>query len=289
MRRSRNKSSLRIEVKDFLSLRGKRGVPLRKLYPERKHTPVETIRKGQINNHQGLFITCAKVNGNSWRRDEKEVMLPDGECFAVRGAIGSKNGKIAKKVDGIVDPLAIVAHRLLHSWPYKLLKIPACVSKQFDGSERLSYITTLLTVGNEEDDRQLEKIFEEEKLDTYCVKNAGKWIHVDDENAEDTPNVAIVSGAFVGFDYFFHTLHLRVEAPSGMTFIGQFSDLLHAVGRGTGVRVTTVYCQHEIIARKKRKLKSGIHKLVGAKRSRSDVALGDKCAKIKCVTQYRFC
>ena len=289
-RKSVSECSLVQEVREFVGLRGKRGDPLRKLFPEKKRTPVETRRKGQINNHQGTFISCTKANGNSWSRDEKGEKLADGECFAVRGAMGPKNGKIAKKVDEIVDPLAAVADRLFRAWPKKLLKIPDFVSEAFDGSERLSYITTLLTVGNEDDDGLLEKLFKEEKLDVYCVKNAGKWIHVDDQNAEDTPNVAIVSGAFVGFDYYFPTLHLRVEAPSGMTFIGQFADLLHAVGGGTGVRVTTVYCQHEIIARKKRKLKNNrCHKLIGAKRSRSDIALGDNCGRIRCVTRYKFC
>ena len=113
---------------------------------------------------------------------------------------------------------------------------------------------------------------------------------VDDENAKDTPNVAIMMGAYEGFDYYYPTLHLQVKAPSGTVFIGQFSDLLHAVGGGTGVRTTTVYCQHEIVARGERVLANGEHqKLVGAKRNKGDIKLGERCAVIKSLMMHKFC
>ena len=93
-------------------------------------------------------------------------------------------------------------------------------------------------------------------------------------------------GAYDGFDYTFPTLHCRVAPPSGTLMIGQFSDLLHAVAGGTGVRATAVYCQHELMARGEKKLMNGtLLKLIGARMSKDDVALGDRCATIECVKE----
>lgn len=45
------------------------------------------------------------------------------------------------------------------------------MSQQFDGSKRISYITTLLTVGNEAKNRKLQRLFKKHGLDVFCVSN----------------------------------------------------------------------------------------------------------------------
>ena len=62
---------------------------------------------------------------------------------------------------------------------------------------------------------------------------------------------------------------MDVITPSGSIVIGPFSDLLHAVGGGTGVRLTCVFCQHQDLVDGHKKNKKGeiTHLLTGARKS----------------------
>ena len=55
---------------------------------------------------------------------------------------------------------------------------------------------------------------------------------------------------------------------------GTFRNLIHGVGKGTGIRITLVYCQHT------RCLERGVfcdnRHLAGAKRSKSDAGKGQE-------------
>ena len=91
-----------------------------------------------------------------------------------------------------------------------------------------------------------------------------------------------------------------LDAHLGTIIIGQFSDLIHAVGSGTGVRFTAVFCQHEDLVTGVKRDKAGkiTHILSGERRSKLDIA-GDlkhpegnvnreKTAVINCLREYEF-
>ena len=177
---------------------------------------------------------------------------------------------------------------LFKAFPTKLKKIPSFVSRVFDDSEYLTYLTTLLTVGNKSDDKELHNLLREKKILGYCVKKSGKYVHVDDANAINTPNVAIMQGAYDGYPFVFPTLRLSVNAPAGSAFIGDFARLLHAVGDGSGVRLTSVFCQHECIVTGEKRYKNlKVLKLTGAKRNKKDMLRSDR-AKIRCLGDGTF-
>ena len=91
-----------------------------------------------------------------------------------------------------------------------------------------------------------------------------------------------------------------LDAHLGTIIIGQFSDLIHAVGSGTGVRFTAVFCQHENlvtgVTRDKAAKLTDI--LSCAPRSKIDIARdlkyweGDvnrkKTAVINCLREHEF-
>ena len=130
----------------------------------------------------------------------------------------------------------------------KMTKLQYCAQTAFDGSRRLSYTTVSLTVGNREKNLTVSRALRDNGKENYCSDQSGKYIHVDERNATNSPCVAITLGAYDGFLFCLPSLNLELHAPSGTAIIGPFSHLLHAVGGGTGVRVTSVYCQHEDIA-----------------------------------------
>ena len=133
----------------------------------------------------------------------------------------------------------------------------------------------------------------------YLVDQAGTIIHVDCRNTNDTPCVAIMLGAYDGFNFGFPTLGVELIAHSGTIIIGPLSDLLHAVGCGTGFRLTTVFCHHEDLVTGMNKNKSGMttHILTGTQRSKIDTdrekrtknkVQTEMTAEIKCLSEYEF-
>ena len=67
-------------------------------------------------------------------------------------------------------------------------------------------------------------------------------ICIDEKNANVTPFVAIMIGAFDGFKFCFPTIGVEFSACSGTMIIGSFAELLHTVACGSGIRLTAVFC-----------------------------------------------
>ena len=65
--------------------------------------------------------------------------------------------------------------------------------------------------------------------------------------------------------------------------------MIHAVGGGTGVRITCVYCQHEdlVTSIKKVKKQGKFYIMMGARCSVTESTKQDQ-AKIACLSKYNF-
>ena len=223
--------------------------------------------------------------------------MPKGEFHAVRGSMGLIGGTKDILCQEILEPCAAIANKIFQGWPVKLKQLPACVSLAFDGSKRLSYTTILVTIGNEKKLLGVDDIIDKYHISHFLVDKAGKYIHVDWRNATNTPCVAIMIGAYSGFKFAFPTIGLECNAPSGSIVVGPFSDLLHAVSGGTGIRLTSVFCQHEDLVSGFKRNKDGniTHFLTGARRSvvdeRNDKEAkgGNKrSAKMSFLAKYEF-
>jgi hypothetical protein len=271
----------------FLNQTGSSGVPLRSIFPTRSTTQQETIRKGQTNFDNGFMIGAMPNNAKSWTCDADGCRLPSNEFHAVRGAMGVIGGKAHMRALELLSPCAPIADRLFHAWTVKLQRISACAKRAFDGSRRLTYTTILLTVGNETKDAEVLDTIKKNGLESYLLDNAGKYIHVDRLNTTKSPCVTITVGAYDGFRFCFPTLNTEIHAPSGTAIIGTFDSLLHAVGAGTGVRISLVYCQHEEIVRGRKEHKNNnVRVLTGARKSLRDTP--GKVPIIRCLSLHDY-
>ena len=288
----------------FLTLEGFTGKSLKELLGKKGSIDQESrkrsIRRGQTSIQKGLMIGAFETNNVNWRSDVNGTSLPPGQFHAVRGEMGPVGGKKDCLVREILDPMAVYANEAFRAWPIKMKPLHGCVSAAFDGSKLLSYTTILVTIGNRAESPIMTEMLSKSNMSHLLVDNAGKYIHVDERNAKGTPCVAIMFGAYEDFDFSFPTLGLNILSPSGTLIIGPFAELLHAVGGGTGVRLTVVYCQHEdlVYGYKKNSKGEKTQILTDARRSIKDRLRDEKAkidksvkpsAKIDFLQNYPFC
>jgi hypothetical protein len=206
----------------------------------------QTVKRGQTVLQDGTAIMAKRQNMQHQRKDADGNKLPDGEYHLVRASMGAVGGKTDRRCKEFLSPALPLVHRVLSAWPQKLKELPNEVSKAFDGSKRLSYLNMLVTLGGIDKDSHVAScVANNPTLANYVAKDAGTWIHNDESNTPGTPCVAIMLGAYEGFNFAFPTCGVEIAAPSGTIVVASMRDLIHAVGGGVGLRITLVFCQHE--------------------------------------------
>jgi hypothetical protein len=172
-------------------------------------------------------------------------LLPD-EFIVMRG----KMGEVGKETDircvEFISAGLMLANRVLNAFPQSMAILTDCISKIFDGSMVLTYLNMLIPMGDKGDTEGVVKILFDRygKLERHYCENAGTAIHNDPQN--NGPCVAIMIGAYDGFDFVYPTCNKVLKAPSGTILVSNMKDLLHGVGGGKGIRVTLVYAQHDM-------------------------------------------
>jgi hypothetical protein len=210
--------------------------------------------------------------------------------------MGIVGGVTDRRCREFLTPALPLVHRVLAAWPHKMKALPPEVSKAFDGSKRLSYLNMLVTIGGVDKDPHVTYCVTEKKgceaLRHYATTNAGTYIHNDEDNTPDKPCVAIMFGAYTGFNFAFPTCGIEIFAPSGTIVIGPMRDLIHAVGGGIGIRVTLVFCQHLVAVDGIMKSAGKIKVMHGARPSKIDMSSREKGGNVPTIVgldQYDFC
>jgi hypothetical protein len=130
----------------------------------------------------------------------------------------------------------------------------------------------LIKAGNKDNSETVSDALEKHpKLKAHYSDKVGTHIHNDSNN--DEPAVAVVFGAFDGFDFVYPTCGKWIKAPSGTILVGNMKDLLHGVSDSTGVRLTLVLAQHETGLGIYKPKNSRCCVLSHAKRSEEDVGV----------------
>jgi hypothetical protein len=261
---------------DLLDLRSASGHGIQDcLKPLKGGLDAKAINRGQTVLQQGTMITAKHVNAKAYMTDGDGRSLKHDEFFLCRSAMGVEGERTDRLCKEFITPGCALADLVFRSWPKKLKRLHKCVSDAFDGSTRLSYTNMLVTVGNKDGKDSVTHVLnmKGEVVRKYFHPKAGTMLHNDKDNAKGTPCVAIFLGAYDGFDYYFPTMGIKMEALSGSVLVGDMEAFLHGVGGGTGVRITLVYCQHKQVVDGVLKTRRGEpdRVLVGAKRSQSDV------------------
>jgi hypothetical protein len=255
-----------------------------------KEAQAKLLTRGQSIIQEGTMIAANYNNATSMVYDFHGNRLHTGEYQVTRG----KMGQIGKTTDirciEFLSPALPLVDRLLHAWPTKLQQLDQSVTRAFDGSPRLTYLNLLVTVGNRDKNKHvtycLKRRSGHQRLEKYYHDQAGTVLHNDEYNTKGKPCVAIMFGAYEGFDYVYPTTGKTIKAPSGTILVADMHTLLHGVGGGTGIRCTLVFCQHAS-GLGKLELKNGSKLVInGAKTSRADV--GENVARIHGLDQFQF-
>jgi len=269
------------DIQDFISMMSSNGVRFLDCVPNDGEHRKNLSTRGQSVLHKGTMIGYHGVNAKNGTKG-----LPSDEFLASRAAMGHVGGTTDKRCMEFLSPALPIVDRVLEAFPFKLKRIAEAITQAFDGSLVLTYLNMLITVGNKDNNNTVSTILEQNsKLKAHYSDRAGTHIHNDPYN--EGPAVALVLGAFDGFDFVFPTCGKRIKAPSGTVIVANMKDLLHGVSGGTGVRVTLVFAQHET-GLGVYKPKNGKYRVLNhAKTSEED--LGVKAvAKIKGLDSFAF-
>ena len=251
-------------------------------------------RKLRSRGQEGTMIATHDNNRLMMNFDINKKRLNEGEYQVTRGKMGKKGGTTDKRCIELLSPALAIVDRVLNAWPTKLKDIHPAVSLAFDNSKKLSYLNVLVTLGNRDNDRHVSFCLKRDKevnghLGEYYDDHAGTVLHNDANNTKGSPSVAIMLGAYDGFDFVYPTIGKTIKAPSGTILVGDMHDLLHGVGGGNGIRLTLVFCQHESCLGKKTQSDGSVLVLNGAKTSRQDTKKkGEEIARIEGLDAYEF-
>lgn len=248
------------------------------------HLGTKFEKRGQSILQSGTSIGYQSHSANASRNTDPggRDLLPD-EFIATRG----KMGEVGKATDirciEFISAGLELADRVLNAFPQSMDVLPECISDVFDGSLVLTYLNMLITVGDRGDEEGIVHLLFDKygKMKRHYRENAGTAIHNDVRN--NGPCVALMIGAYEGFDFVYPTCNKVLKAPSGTIIVSNMKDLLHGVGGGKGIRVTLVYAQHDMCLGKFLP-KTGQRKILyGAKTSSEDDKLrsmGKEVARI---------
>jgi hypothetical protein len=269
------------EIEDFISLKSLSGVSFLECVPNDADHRKSLHTRGQSVVQKGTMIGYHGVNAKNGTKD-----LPSDEFLASRGAMGPVGGITDKRCKEYLSPALPIVNRVLEAFPYKLKRVAEAITQAFDGSRVLTYLNMLITVGNKDNSKAVSGALEKyPKLKAHYSDKAGTHIHNDPNNGG--PAVAIVLGAFDGFDFVYPTCGKRIKAPSGTILVGNMRDLLHGVSGGTGLRLTLVFAQHETGLGIYKPKNGKCRVLSHAKRSEEDVGV-KAVARIEGLDSFAF-
>jgi hypothetical protein len=291
----RNASTDQSSMEKFLDQRSKLGNTFMDCISHIKATKSQTVKRGQTVAHEGTAIMAKRYNFLQQGKDAGGNKLPSDRYQLVRASMGKVGGITDKRCQEFITPALSLVNRVLSAWPQKLDNLPPEVSNAFDGSRKLSYLNMLVTIGGVDNDSHVTYCVKEKEgctfLQHYATPNAGTWIHNDEDNTPDTPCVAIMFGAYSGFNFAFPTCGIEVFAPSGTIVVSSMRDLIHAVGGGIGIRITLVFCQHEVAVKGIMQHNDTYKILHGARPSKTDIDVrqnGGVVPTIVGLDQYDF-
>jgi hypothetical protein len=292
----RTRCTSHASMEKFLDMCSESGFKFVDCIHKLKTTREQTTKRGQTVLHEGTAIMAKTRNFLQQGKDAHGNRLNPDEFQLVRASMGIVGGVTDRRCREFLTPALPLVHRVLAAWPPKMNKLPPEVSKAFDGSKRLSYLNMLVTIGGVDKDTHVTYCVTEKKgceaLRHYATTNAGTYIHNDEDNTPDMPCVAIMFGAYTGFNFAFPTCGIEIFAPSGTIVVGPMRDLIHAVGGGIGIRVTLVFCQHSVAAHGIMKSAGNRKVMHGARPSKIDMDIREKGGKVPTIVgldQYDFC
>jgi hypothetical protein len=267
---------------EFLSLESPLGNSFVDCIPKKESPSKQAKTRGQTVLQEGTMITAKFSNSYQNFKDGHGNLLMNNQYQVTRSEMGGIGSCPDIRCKEFLSPALPLVERVFQAWPEKLHLLPQCVQDAFDGSKYLSYLNMLVTIGSDCGDgtksRAVMKCLKKWPfLQNYHSDDAGTVTHTDVSNTPKTPCVAMMLGAYNGFDFAYPTCGTVISAPSGTIIVSSMYDLIHCVGPGYGIRITLVFCQHAVCSEMKMIAKgSAPRHLHGARRSKKDYERSQK-------------